>query len=97
LGQYWVYILASKRMGTLYVGVTNNLVRRVYEHREGLVPGFTKNYAVKVLVYAEEFASVRDAREAEARIKKWRRDWKIELIERGNRNWDDLYPGLARV
>ncbi|BCJ91336.1 endonuclease [Terrihabitans soli] len=94
VGRYWVYILASKRLGTLYVGATNNLARRVYEHREGLVPGFTKAYDVKLLVYAEEFASIADAREAEARIKKWRRAWKIELIERSNANWDDLYPSL---
>lgn len=82
-------------MGTLYVGVTNDLARRVYEHRKSLVPGFTQAYDVKMLVYAEEFVSISDAREAEARIKKWRRDWKIKLIERDNPNWDDLYPSLA--
>jgi putative endonuclease len=95
LGRYWVYILASKRLGTLYVGVTNNLSRRVHEHREGLVPGFTQTYAVTLLVYAEEFLSIDDARTAEARLKKWRRVWKIELIERDNPRWDDLYLTLA--
>ncbi len=91
---YWVYILASGRNGTLYVGVTNNLPRRAYEHREGLADGFTKTYGVKKLVYMEGFASILDAREAEARIKKWRRAWKIELIEKHNPDWRDLYEEL---
>lgn len=90
----WVYILASHRNGTLYTGVTQNLARRTYEHREGLVPGFTKRYGVKTLVFAEEFASIRDAREAEARIKKWRRTWKLALIEKQNPQWLDLYDRL---
>ena len=90
----WVYILASHRNGTLYTGVTKNLARRVYEHRESLVPGFTKRYGVKTLVFAEEFASIRDAREAEARIKKWRRTWKLALIEKQNPQWLNLYDRL---
>jgi putative endonuclease len=91
---YWVYILASGRNGTLYVGVTNNLPRRAYEHREGLADGFTKTYDVKKLVYMEGFASILDTREAEARIKKWRRAWKIELIEKNNPDWRALYEEL---
>jgi putative endonuclease len=81
-------------MGTLYVGRTSDLARRVYEHREGLVPGFTKNYGVALLVFAEEFASVLDARAAEARLKRWRRQWKIDLIERDNPEWRDLYKTI---
>jgi putative endonuclease len=91
--EYWVYILASKRLGTLYVGVTNNLARRVYEHREGLTR-FTKDYGISLLVFAEEFSSIGDARAAKARLKKWRREWKIELIERDNPEWRDLYETL---
>ena len=91
---YWVYILASDRNGTLYTGVTNNLLRRAYQHREGLADGFTKTYGVKKLVYMEGFASILDAREAEARVKKWRRAWKLELIEKHNPDWRDLYAEL---
>lgn len=88
---YYVYILASKRNGTLYVGVTNNLVRRVYEHRNGLVDGFTKKYGVKDLVYFEETNDVKEAIIREKRLKTWKRKWKIELIEKSNPNWLDLY------
>ncbi|MFI4963862.1 MAG: GIY-YIG nuclease family protein [Caulobacterales bacterium] len=88
---YHVYILASQRNGTLYVGITSDLARRVYEHREGLVAGFTRQYGVKTLVWAEAFSNVRDAIAAEKRIKRWRRSWKLELIERSNPQWLDLY------
>ena len=88
---YYVYILESKRNGTLYVGVTNNLVRRVYEHRNGLVDGFTKKYGVKDLVYFEETNDVKEAIIREKRLKTWKRKWKIELIEKSNPNWLDLY------
>ena len=93
---YYVYILASRIGGTLYVGVTNDLVRRVGEHREKLVPGFTRKYGVTRLVYFEEFQDIRDAIGREKQLKKWNRAWKIRLIEAVNPNWDDLYPGLTR-
>jgi putative endonuclease len=92
---YWVYILASRIGGTLYIGVTNNLVRRVYEHRMGLVDGFTKKYAVRRLVYFEQYSEIEVAILREKRLKKWDRAWKIHLIEELNPNWDDLYPQIA--
>ena len=88
---FYVYILASRRHGTLYVGVTNDLVRRVWEHREGIVEGFTKRYGVKRLVYFELFEEPGDAIVREKAIKKWRREWKINIIERENPDWTDLY------
>jgi len=88
---FHVYILASQRNGTLYVGVTSDLARRVFEHREGLIGGFTRTYGVNILVWAEAFSNVHDAIAAEKRIKRWRRAWKPELIERGNPQWRDLY------
>ena len=91
---YYLYVLASHRRGTLYIGVTNNLLRRVREHKEGKVPGFTQQYRVKKLVYFEESSDIRDVIAAEKRIKKWNRDWKINLIERTNPQWLDLSPGL---
>ncbi len=93
---YWVYILASRIGGTLYIGVTNNLIRRVYEHRQGLVEGFTKQYGVHRLVYFEQFDDIEQAILREKRLKKWDRAWKIQLIEENNPNWDDLYPRIAR-
>ena len=92
---YWVYILASRRNGTLYVGLTNNLARRAWEHREGVVAGFTKQYGVKLLVYYESYPDVRDAIQREKNIKHWPRRWKLALIERGNPEWRDLYEELA--
>ena len=92
---YYVYILASKKYGTLYIGVTNNLVRRVYEHRTKAVPGFTTKYGVNKLVLFEKFDDVVTAITREKELKKWRRDWKTRLIEEQNPNWDDLYPGIA--
>ncbi len=93
---FWLYIMASKRHGTLYVGVTGDLGRRIFEHREGLVDGFTKRYAVKTLVYAESFSSIDDARSAERTIKRWRRSWKVQLIERDNPTWRDLYTDINK-
>ena len=87
----YVYILASERNGTLYIGVTNDLMRRVWEHREGLVEGFTRRYAVKRLVYIESFDRIEDAIAREKAMKKWNRLWKLDLIERQNPEWDDLY------
>jgi putative endonuclease len=87
---YYVYILASKRNGTLYIGVTNDLARRVWEHREGLVPGFTKNYGVKMLVYYEAFVDITQAIHHEKRLKKYKREWKMNLIQQNNVEWRDL-------
>jgi putative endonuclease len=91
MGKYYVYILASKRNGTLYIGVTSDLVKRVYEHKEGLVGGFTKRYNVHKLVYHEQTGEVNSAIRREKRLKKWKRQWKIELIEKSNPEWKDLY------
>jgi putative endonuclease len=93
---YWVYILASKIGGTLYIGVTNDLVRRVYQHREGAAESFTKKYHVHRLVYFEQHSYIEAAIQREKRLKKWNRTWKIRLIEENNPNWSDLYPGIAR-
>jgi putative endonuclease len=92
---FWVYILASAPGGTLYVGITNNLVRRAYEHRNGLVPGFTKRYGVKRLVYFEEHATARAAIQMEKNIKHWPREWKIDLIISMNPEWLDLYDQIT--
>jgi putative endonuclease len=92
---YWIYILASRRNGTLYIGVTNDLLRRAQEHREGRVLGFTKKYNVKHLVYFEEFTDVHAAIHRETRLKKWNRKWKLDLIEAQNREWKDLYEELT--
>ena len=86
-----VYILASQRNGTLYVGVTSELTRRVWEHKTGMVEGFTKRYGVHWLVYAEFHATMAEAIVREQHIKKWRRAWKIALIEEANPEWRDLY------
>jgi len=91
---YFVYILASNRNGTLYVGVTGDLHGRMVEHREGLVPGFTKRYGVTTLVYFEEHGDIDVAIQREKRIKRWRRAWKIALIERDNPAWRDLWIDL---
>ncbi len=92
--RYYVYILASQRNGTLYVGVTSDLSRRVYEHRCGNVPGFTAKYGVKLLVWYDVYDFIDDAIRQEKRIKRWRRAWKLELIERLNPDWSDLYETL---
>ncbi len=92
--QYYIYILASKRNGTLYVGVTNDLLRRVYEHKNNLIEGFTKKYGVHKLVYFEETFDIESAILREKRLKKWNRKWKLELIKKVNPNWEDLYDGL---
>jgi putative endonuclease len=86
-----VYILASKRNGTLYIGVTSNLARRAYEHKTDAEEGFTKRYQVRKLVYAEFHDTMNEAITREKQIKKWRRQWKLELIERANPEWRDLY------
>ena len=93
---YWVYILASRPRGTLYVGMTNNLVRRIYLHREGLVPGFTKQYGVKLLVYYEQHATALAAIQREKNIKHWSRAWKTQLILKSNPTWRDLYAEIMQ-
>lgn len=95
--QYFVYILASRIGGTLYIGVTNDLIRRVVEHRDGTVPGFTKRHRVFRLVYFEGFDDIEAAIAREKQLKSWNRTWKIRLIERENPNRDDLYPAIARL
>ena len=90
---YYVYILASKKNGTLYTGVTNDIERRVYEHKHKLTPGFTSRYNVNRLVYYEEYNDIRDAIAREKQIKGWLRKKKIALIESMNPNWDDLSAG----
>jgi putative endonuclease len=89
-----VYMLASRKYGTLYVGVTGRLIGRIVEHREELIEGFTKKYGVKRLVWFEPYESIVPAIQREKSLKKYRRQWKINLIERNNPNWDDLFPGL---
>lgn len=90
--RYWVYIVADKPYGTLYVGVTSDLSRRIYEHKNGLYKGFTKKYGLAMLVYYEEFPTALEAIHREKCIKKWKRDWKIKnLIHVQNREWKDLY------
>ena len=93
--QYFVYLLASKPYGTLYVGVTSNLIQRVFQHKEGLVDGFTKKYNVHQLVYYEVQLDIREAILREKRIKKWNRQWKINLIEQNNPHCINLSIGLC--
>ena len=93
---FYVYLLASRRHGTLYLGVTNNLVRRVYEHKTKAAPGFTKRYNVDRLVWFEIHDEILSAIAREKELKKWRRDWKVRLIEESNPNWVDLYDGIAQ-
>ena len=88
-----VYILASKRNGTLYIGVTSDLAKRVWEHRNGITGGFTEKYSVHILVYYELFDDMISAITREKQLKKWRRAWKVELIEKSNRGWEDLWQG----
>ncbi len=91
----YVYLLASQRNGTLYLGVTSDLVRRVREHKEGAHEGFSKEHGVHRLVWFEQHPRIMDAIEREKRVKKWRRAWKLELIEKENPRWVDLYEALV--
>ena len=90
MNNFYVYIVASKRNGTLYIGVTNNLPRRIYEHKNKRIPGFTAKYSLSCLVYYEEFDSITNAIRREKQLKKWNRAWKLQLIERVNPDWIDL-------
>ena len=91
---YYVYIMASQRHGTLYVGVTSNPTKRIWEHREGVADGFTKEHDIKTLVHIETFSDPENAIMREKKLKKWRRQWKINLIEENNPDWNDLYEGM---
>jgi putative endonuclease len=90
----FVYIMANRKNGTIYIGVTSDLVKRVWEHREGAVPGFTRRYKCKLLVWYEAYEDLQEARLRELRMKEWKRTWKIRLIEEQNLAWNDLYPSL---
>jgi putative endonuclease len=91
----WVYIVTNRPNGTLYTGVTSNLSRRIWEHREGVADGFTKRYGLKRLVYAERHVNIRAAIQRERNMKHWPRRWKVRLILAANPDWDDLYGRLA--
>jgi len=91
---YYVYITASKRNGTLYIGVTSNLKKRIYEHKESIIVGFTKKYKVNKLVYFETTNDINSAILREKQMKKWKREWKLKLIEKENPCWIDLYDNL---
>lgn len=98
--QYYLYILSNKYNGTLYIGVTNDLERRMFEHKNKLIEGFTKKYSLYRLVYFETFQYVNDAIKREKNMKKWKRQWKIDLIEKENPNWSDLskdWPSLKEI
>ena len=92
---FYVYIMASKKNGTLYVGVTSDLVKRVYQHKHNLVEGFTQKHQVHTLVYYEQHFSAESAIKREKRLKEWQRKWKIDLIEKTNPKWNDLYPEIT--
>jgi putative endonuclease len=93
---FWVYILASRRNGTLYIGMTDDLAKRIWQHRIGALPGFTKKYKVKMLVWYEQHASRESAFRRERQLKKWYRGWKLQLIERMNSEWRDLWDDLLK-
>ena len=95
MNSYYVYIMASRQNGTLYIGVTNNLVRRVYEHKNDLVEGFTKKYGVHRLVYYEQYQDITLAVQREKQMKKWNRQWKINRIQEQNPDWKDLYDAIV--
>jgi putative endonuclease len=91
---YFVYIIASNKNGTIYIGVTNNLTKRVWEHKNEVADGFTSKYSVKKLVYYEDHSEIESAIRREKRLKKWERKWKLELIEKNNPQWLDLYDKI---
>jgi putative endonuclease len=90
----FVYIMANRKNGTIYIGVASDLIARIHEHREGLIGGFTKRYGCKLLVWFEAYDELQEARQRELQMKEWKRAWKIRLIEEKNLEWDDLYPTL---
>lgn len=91
---FYVYILASKRNGTLYIGVTSDLIKRIYEHKYEVTGGFTQKYGIKTLVHYEIFDDFQNAVAREKSMKAWKRNWKLELIEKNNQDWADLYDSL---
>lgn len=93
--QYWVYILASERNGTIYIGVTSDLISRTYQHKSEIIEGFTKKYGVKILVYYEIYESIEAAILREKQLKKWNRKWKLRLIEEKNPEWRDLWNEIT--
>lgn len=95
--QYYVYIMTNKRKGTLYIGVTSNLKKRVYQHKNETYPGFSQKYKTKILVYFEIHTYMYHAVIREKRIKKWKRDWKVSLIESMNPKWHDLYGEISNI
>ena len=92
---YYIYIMASERNGTLYIGVTNDLTRRVYEHKNNLLDGFTKNHNIKLLVYFEIYDNIEEALKREKNMKAWQRSWKMRIIEEQNPHWNDLYDQIT--
>jgi len=96
MADYWVYVLTNVPRGTLYVGITNDLVRRAHEHREGSVSGFSKRYRLKMLVYFERYNTPREAIQREKNIKHWSRQWKLQLVEGADPKWRDLFNDVAR-
>ena len=92
--QYYVYILFSDKNGTLYIGVTNNLIKRVYEHKNEFVKGFTEKYKVNKLGYFEKYNNIEEEIKKEKQLKNWKREWKVSLIEQNNSEWEDLYYSL---
>ncbi|MCK9393913.1 MAG: GIY-YIG nuclease family protein [Candidatus Paceibacterota bacterium] len=90
MNSYFVYILSNKKNGVLYVGVTNDICRRIYEHKHKIVEGFSSKYNLSILVYYEETSSIESAIEKEKRLKKWNREWKVRLVEENNPEWRDL-------
>jgi len=96
MADYWVYVLTNMPRGTLYVGITNDLVRRAHEHREGSVSGFSKRYRLKMLVYFERYNTPREAIQREKNIKHWSRQWKLQLVEGADPKWRDLFNDVAR-
>ncbi len=93
--QYYVYIITNKKNTVLYIGVTNNLIRRIFEHKNGVIEGFTHKYNVNKLVYYEMVNDINSAIVREKQLKNWKREWKVELIEKSNMEWLDLYDGLV--
>lgn len=93
--QFFVYVLASQRNGTLYIGVTSDLIKRIGEHKEGVIQGFTRRYNVKMLVYYERHENAESAITREKQMKEWKRKWKLELVESFNPDWRDLYDDIA--
>ncbi len=94
--QYYVYIMASQRNGTLYTGVTSNLVKRVWQHKSGITKGFTSKFRINRLVYYEIHSDISEAIKREKNIKAWNRKWKLRLIEEKNSNWNDLYEAITQ-